>query len=93
MSGHDSTIPAQDIQNHINGLTNFLAKEGPKIQRAMRPWLEEAEQRNQDKGRHALLLRVEHMQRNYAAKMAQEHEERRRQLELEQYADQDWFST
>ena len=73
---------ANSLQNIANRLSAALAKAAPKVrhfvksvERFMRPWLEEAEQRSQDPGRHSLLLMVEHTQRHQTRIIVQDHEE------------------
>lgn len=67
-------------QSDIQIVARKLVATASKVEQVMRPWREEAERRGQDEVRHAFLLAFEQMQRNYAAKMAQELERHQRPL-------------
>lgn len=65
MTKPHSSIPLQHIQNAAQ-------QANPKFARAMRPYVEEAERREQNRERHALLLVFEELERERARKVAEE---------------------
>ena len=81
-------------------LAHRALRAGQALERTMRPWLAEAGQRGQDPYQNALLLAAENAQRSFSKvacleldQLRQEGQELRRQLELKQYSDDDYFRT
>ncbi len=83
MSGHDRTIPAQDIQIAVRRLNAALVEAAPKVQpfceelgrvmchwaKAMRPLIEEAKRREQYGEDRILEFIFDEMQRELARKI------------------------
>ena len=105
MKGHlmttsNDTITHQDIQNAVIRLNDLMEEAVPKVQLffealvwGIRSLIEEAEHSRQARNVPALPLIVDHVEQPEIEELRQKVQKLERQLELNQYADQDWFST